>query len=332
MQNHSVTLEKYAGRHTRHTCPRCNKPHKFTRYVDTQTGQYIAPEVGRCDRQDSCGYHYTPRQWADDHAALTGPGSSGIITRHTDTHRTAQRPTFIRTSSTAKPAPVAPQQAAMEAVERDDFSVMPYRVWADSTDLFHQSCFAQYLLGRFGWEGLSRAFRMYMFGINDRWPGATIWWQIDARERIRTGKVMLYHADTGKRVKEPVARISWMHSLAGMRDYRLQQCLYGEHLLSQAQYSRLPVCIVESEKTAVIASLLNPRKLWLATGGKEQLTASRMTLLKTRKVTLCPDTGSYELWAKKAKSLAAIVPRIAMMRDMKEQGWAPGSDIADYLG
>ncbi|MBS1618230.1 MAG: hypothetical protein JST76_06905 [Bacteroidetes bacterium] len=332
MQNqHTVQLEKYAGRHTRHTCPRCHQPHKFTRYVDTQTGQYIAPEVGRCDRQESCGYHYTPRRWAEDHASLTGTGS-GIITRRADTHRTARRPDYSRRSSMPRVAPVVVQQAAVEVPERDDFSVMPYQVWADSTDLFHHSHFAQYILGRFGREGLSRAFRMYMFGISDRWPGATIWWQIDAQERIRTGKVMLYHADTGKRVKNPVARISWMHSLAGMKGYRLRQCLYGEHLLSQPRYSGMPVCIVESEKTAVIASLLQPRRLWLATGGREQLNAARMAPLHHRRVTLCPDTGSYDLWAKKAKAMTATVPRMTVLKEMEDSRWAPGSDIADYLG
>ena len=37
--------------------------HKFVRYIDTATGQYIADEVGHCDRQESCGYHLKPHEY-----------------------------------------------------------------------------------------------------------------------------------------------------------------------------------------------------------------------------------------------------------------------------
>lgn len=322
MNQHSVTLEKYNGRKTRHTCPRCHRPHKFTRYIEVQTGQYIAPEVGRCDRQDSCGYHYTPRQWREDHAALQG----GAVRHSGDTRQ--------RTVARATVAPALPRvMPALPAVvaAAEAHSTIPYQLWADSTDLFHRSHFAQYVLARYGQAALSAAFRRYMFGISDHWPGATIWWQIDRAEQIRTGKVMLYDRDTCKRVKEPTARIGWVHRIARLEDYTLRQCLYGEHLLSQAQYSHLPIAVVESEKTAVLGSIIVPEYLWLATGGKEGLTAARLAPLRHRAVTLHPDAGCYDLWARRAEAMSATIPRLAVSRKLEGGRWPAGCDIVDYL-
>jgi len=42
-------------------CPSCGK-RRFVRLIDSETGQYIASEYGRCDRQDSCGYVKYPAQ------------------------------------------------------------------------------------------------------------------------------------------------------------------------------------------------------------------------------------------------------------------------------
>ena len=63
MTEYHYILEPYAGRNSRHTCPQCGEPHEFTRYIDTDTGEILADNVGRCNRIDQCGYHYTPKQY-----------------------------------------------------------------------------------------------------------------------------------------------------------------------------------------------------------------------------------------------------------------------------
>lgn len=42
-------------------CPACGK-RRFVRMIDSETGQYIASEYGRCDRQDACQYSKYPSQ------------------------------------------------------------------------------------------------------------------------------------------------------------------------------------------------------------------------------------------------------------------------------
>ena len=66
---------------------------------------------------------------------------------------------------------------------------------------------------------------------------------------------MYYNAETGHRVKEPQAFVSWAHSELKLQDFHLKQCLYGEHLLKN---SSSPVMLVESEKTAVVMSHFIP--------------------------------------------------------------------------
>ena len=64
-------LERYRGRGTRYNCPQCGRKYTFTRYIDTHNGNtYVNERVGKCNRLDKCGYHYTPRQYFEDNPWL----------------------------------------------------------------------------------------------------------------------------------------------------------------------------------------------------------------------------------------------------------------------
>jgi len=43
----------------RFICPRCGKK-RFHRFIDYDTGQYITPTYGHCERETHCGYHKNP--------------------------------------------------------------------------------------------------------------------------------------------------------------------------------------------------------------------------------------------------------------------------------
>ena len=67
MSEYRYQLERYRGRSTRYICPRCKRKHSFTRYIDTyNNNEYISDNVGKCNRIDKCGYHYTPKQYFTD--------------------------------------------------------------------------------------------------------------------------------------------------------------------------------------------------------------------------------------------------------------------------
>ena len=67
MSNYRYQLERYRGRGSRYTCPQCGRKQSFTRYIDTHNNNiYISDNVGKCNRLDKCGYHYTPKQYFTD--------------------------------------------------------------------------------------------------------------------------------------------------------------------------------------------------------------------------------------------------------------------------
>lgn len=64
-------LERYrSGGANRYVCPQCGRKKCFTRYVDLESGGYVADECGKCNHVVSCGYHYPPREFFHDHPWL----------------------------------------------------------------------------------------------------------------------------------------------------------------------------------------------------------------------------------------------------------------------
>ncbi len=66
-QDFRYILEPYNGQRTRHTCSGCGAAHELSRYIDTENGNsYLDDRVGKCNRTNSCNYHYTPKQYFAD--------------------------------------------------------------------------------------------------------------------------------------------------------------------------------------------------------------------------------------------------------------------------
>jgi hypothetical protein len=85
MSNYRYQLERYRGRGSRYTCPQCHRKGVFTRYVDTHNNNiYISDNVGKCNRLDKCGYHYTPKQYFTDNPWKSDGWLVGRKHRETD--------------------------------------------------------------------------------------------------------------------------------------------------------------------------------------------------------------------------------------------------------
>lgn len=164
------------------------------------------------------------------------------------------------------------------------------------------------------------------FSIND-W---IIFWQVDLFNKVRSGKYIKYKLD-GHRDKDTNA--SWHH--AKTKEYRpvypnfnLVQCFFGEHLLLND--IKKPVAIVESEKTALVASIYMDKYIWLACGSKHGLNDIKCKALANRSVTLFPDLGAYDEWKIKARyygyNISNHVENIANDTERKN-----GLDLADFL-
>ena len=72
-------------------------------------------------------------------------------------------------------------------------------------------------------------------------------------------------------------------------------CLFGLPQLATAPAGQ-PVALVESAKTAMLATPYFPRYVWLATMGLSYLTPDRMEPLRGRRIVLWPDAGCLKNW------------------------------------
>ncbi len=345
-----LTLQPYKGPATRYHCPQCRDRQKtFTRYIDTDTGQQLADHVGRCSREVKCGYHYKPKEYFAEQRLS---GTNCHAEQQSKHARSEQDSVSQRRPSTTAQADMTAAQAGTRTTQADKISFMPEQPFISSLQqhkpihtIAARNNFVQYLISRFGANAAQDAVTRYLIGTsnhrftNSAYPGytspagATVFWQGDDEFRVRTGKIMLYDAATGKRVKEPFNHITWAHTLLKQPDYHLQQCLFGAHLLP-LYGGQKPVAIVESEKTAIIASIHLPESIWLAAGSLSNLNEAKCVPLQGRKVTLYPDLGCYDKWCKKAKELAYITRmKVSAMLEQNATALArqQGYDLADYL-
>ena len=69
MTEYRFHLQKYRpGSKT--ACPECGRKSCFTRYID-EAGEISFPDnVGICDHINSCGYHYTPKEYFRDNPTV----------------------------------------------------------------------------------------------------------------------------------------------------------------------------------------------------------------------------------------------------------------------
>ena len=302
--NYRFRLKPYKVPSDRTDCPNCHHRRCFVPYIDTEGRISFPPYVGRCNRENNCGYHYPPKQFFRDHPETKGELDARSI------------PSFI-------PTPPRPQ------VEPYYF---PVSIMEQSMRCYQANNFYLFLKGRFGENAAKDMMRKFHIGTARNRKGSCVFWQVDVEGRIRDAKVMLYNADDGHRIKEVAP--TWAHTLTGVPLERIRQCFFGEHLLSV--YPDKPVGIVESEKTVVIASYYVQKFVWLATGGSGGMFGkANLEILKGRKVVLFPDLGQMANWQKKAcqmrlQGIDASVHDYLEKHVTKEEK-EKGLDIADYL-
>ena len=278
------------------TCPHCGKKKCLVRYVDTQNGfRYVADSVGKCDHQHSCGYHYKPSEYYRDHS----------WERESEPHPE-------RYSKPLPPPPFMP--LPMEYVLRSQSPQSTFWQWF-TTDVAYRLGLSQQLL--------QLVYQDYLIGATRR--GNVIFWQIDRQGQVHGGHIMQYRIDGHRDGFQGWTHVPMIRAGLLPPDWQLHQCLFGEHLLSRRTDAH--VCLVESEKTALIMAAYQPEHLWLATAGSSGLQPERLKCLTNRRVTLFPDSGCYDKWSQQMKLTQGIDYNVS--RSLEE--YPPNTDLCDLL-
>ncbi len=325
MNEPQYSLQKYAGRATRYTCPACNRHHCFSLYVD-ESGNPLHETVGRCDHESSCGYHKTPKQYFDEHPSLSRHSDSmahhsGLPPRHPALDAGSPRTRKPSTTLKQKPLCTISTEIMRKTIRHD----IP-------------STFTTFLSTLFPQETVNSLINRYNLGVTK--SRDVIYYQIDKNGKVRTGKIMKYNPRTGKRIKDSDTpfKINWVHSVIKHsdqlpQDWELTQCLFGEHLLSNPNEKHKTVALVESEKSAIIASAIMPKYIWLATGGKSQLKPEKLEALKGRNIIAFPDVDAFHEWTAKLEKLANLSITVSdlLERNATDTDRKAHIDIADWL-
>lgn len=305
---HRFILEPYKGQKTRYTCPQCKKEKQFTRYIDLQTNTHLSDLVGKCNRESKCGYHLTPKKYF-----LSNPDYKPEQWRSSDEWKKKLKP------------------------EIQEYSYLGLSLVTKSLRRYSDNNFTQFLENIFLQDVAKALIERFQIGTSKRWPGATVFWQIDAAHKVRTGKVMLYNRITGKRIKEPL-RIDWVHSILirkkALKSFQLKQCLFGEHQLLFDSNSK-PIGIVESEKTAIIMTAIFPKYIWMASGSLTNIRLDLFKKLEGRDIVFFPDLGGFEKWKSKAEELTIHGFNVTVSEVLEEKAVLDdkqyGFDIADFF-
>lgn len=276
-------------------CPSCGDKKSFRRYIDTVTGQIVAEECGKCDHLNSCGYHYTPREYFKEHPEKKEDWRKAH-TLPSDWARqqgSTEMGGMSTATTAAQTATCTPKETPVEKAET--LWTIPYHFVEDyHSKESHFMRWIEEVAQRYGIaeERLTQVYEDYHLGADA--DGRVVFWQIDSEGRLRSGKWMQYTSD-GHRSGHP----NWMHSYLLRasqlpEDWELRQCLFGEHLI--VKYPDKEICIVESEKTAIMCAMCYPDRLWLATGGCSGFSPEKLAVLRGRKVLVWPDSGAFYKW------------------------------------
>ncbi|MCO5258691.1 MAG: DUF6371 domain-containing protein [Crocinitomicaceae bacterium] len=142
---------------------------------------------------------------------------------------------------------------------------------------------------------------------------------ISDKKHIYNIKTIKYDT-TGKRDKS-----KYPFYMKAPKGKKYSRCLYGLHLLEEDK----TICLVESEKTAVLASFFYPQFNWLATGGSNGLTGETISALFNKKIYYLCDADKAGRENSTIKKLQDYKQNFFVVDLFPERN--DGNDLADYL-
>jgi hypothetical protein len=286
-------------------CPECGEE-RFCRMVN-EKGEFYPDHVGRCDRENSCGYMYHAAQYLKDN------------------------PDYRFNQSSLKVAPYKKRvfngYYHFHEVLLEVYAETSERQTARIFEIFgFESVFKSYLIKELNFKSdeVDSKMALYrMFDIPDPHcieynnflnRTAMLYIYTNYKMEIRAVEQIYYEGfNRSKRFKNNILNKNLTNFAIDGKPYNpetteINWCLFGEHLTTL--YPEKPVVVVEGVKTAFGMSLYYPDINWLATGSSTRLI--HLNFRTRHKVHFLPDSGfrnekSYhEIWKKKIKEMYGV--------------------------
>lgn len=272
-----------------------------------------------------------------------------LLSRYDDSRtRTTNRRTFVN--------PVVKTRTVEPPIEYAPF--IPAQMVEATESRVTESNLFVWLSGEFGDEAAMIAMRRYRVGATKHTDGRG--YRAASLPYINTSgdcvDCKIFHIDptTGSRKTAP-ALLSWIDregkaqelrstwALAELKknDKPRRWCNFGDHLLQDNPTAA--VCVVESEKTALVASIVYPSRLWIAVGSKNNLNPERCTPYRGREIIIYPDRdnikdkprksgiGIEKGWETLARELSQAGFSVRIDRTVERHRGEINDDIADII-
>lgn len=118
------------------------------------------------------------------------------------------------------------------------------------------------------------------YALGSTKDGGTIFWNINSDLKVQKAKICYYN-ENGKRTNK--------FKVPYKNEDGFYACLFGAHLVYDAIKGNKTITLVESEKTAIVGSILLPHYIWLAYGGINGLSTDKINCLIGHTVVIIPD-------------------------------------------
>ena len=321
---------------------------------DHHVGSFVVYPKKQCYKCFSCGAKGGVVEFLKQHEHLSFPDAIRWLGKKY--HIETDMQDFNYTPPPARPAPPPL-----------DLLVLPKHLMAGTLidTALAQDNLVRWIRTGIKWDTIQRKRVEEMLGlycVGHGKHGHTIFWQIDEQGRLRTGKMMKYRTD-GHRDKQAAWNFDFIH--ATLRRHRdpvtgestdeppypfphlfnpdkqeAQVTFFGYHLLNHWKRKDIAqtVCIVESEKTALLMAIAygnHAKQVWIACGGLEMLTRERLKPIidQGRRIILYPDRDGIEKWRIKMEQLH--YDRMTIDTRPVTDWWQPcdgeKADIADVV-
>ena len=164
----------------------------------------------------------------------------------------------------------------------------------------NRNTFVDFLHTLFDSPKVAAAVQRYFIGGDSH--GRTIFPNLDQEGRCVGGAVIPYlvngHRDKSRGTSNIHAELKRKNKTLPTQG---DQVLFGSHLLRL--YPTASVGVVESQKSAVILSIIYPDVVWLATAGMTNFNERLLAPIYDRNVVAYPDVNGVKVWTERAKDL-----------------------------
>jgi len=271
-------------------CPKCQKK-TFVKFIESETGNYLSEDLGRCDRETNCSYYNTPE---------------GNQIHRFEKIQVPKLQTSYHNIDLLK--------QSLRDYSNNNFITFLEKIF--STDEV-KIAIENYKIGTSkNWQGSTVFWQID--NLNRIHSGKILQYNSMTGKRIKdkNNKALINWVHSVLKRRQQLDR------------FNLNQCLFGLHLI---KHETKKIAIVESEKTAIMMSIFKPQYHWLATGSKQAFKYEMLYPVKEFEIIAFPDKSEYKDWNFKAIELNKIGFRIHVSEVLENTIYPVGCDLADLI-